>query len=109
MKSVDRDFDSGGLRRIWWVMALISVVLVYARIVERCWHAIRLHELSFQLFFVPVLCVFPLMFSVLFRRYIKNASRQNLVSARVAGNCEFFVAMMLFFSYFAIFEFGWPH
>jgi hypothetical protein len=49
------------------------------------------------------------MFSVLFRRYIKDALRENLVSARVAGNCEFFVAMMLFFSYFAIFEFGWPH
>jgi hypothetical protein len=109
MKSVDRDFDPAGTSKIWWPVAFIAVLLVYSRIVERYWPAIRLHELSFQMFIVPLLCVFPLAFSLLFRRYIKAALRENLVSARVAGNCEFFVAMMLFISYFAIFEFGWPH
>ena len=109
MKSVDRDFDPAGISRIWWPIAIISVLLVYVRIAERYWHAIHLHELSFQLFMVPLLCIFPLMFSLLFRRYIKAALRENQQSARVAGNCEFFTAMTLFISYFAIFEFGWPH
>jgi hypothetical protein len=110
MKSVDRDFDRSGIVKLIWVCAYAIAALGALCVLGKILEIIHLRGLAFitLLHFLALLIVFlcPMIISLLFKRYIRSALKENLVSARVVNNCEYFIGILLMFAYFAILQFA---
>ena len=107
MKSVDRDYFLKTDGEASWILAsYVMVALVALVLFPRVWHEVHLQGLSFstvlRMVTLPVIYVVPLVSSLRFRRYTRRALKENLVSERVAHNCEFFIGNQLFLVYLAI-------
>jgi uncharacterized protein (DUF983 family) len=105
MKSVDRDFELDkdiSLLPASYVLAIFIAFVVFPSV----WHEVHLQRMSFNTVFrmatLPVIYIFPLIISLRFSRYIKGALKGNLVSERVAKNCEDWIGKLLISVYFAI-------
>ncbi|MFY9854428.1 MAG: hypothetical protein WAK26_11190 [Terracidiphilus sp.] len=109
MKSVDRDCGSDGHAEFRWLFAYFFVALGTIRIFAKIRGGIHLHGLPYTLFdiaLVSLLFMSPLIFALLFRRYIRSALKEELVSERVAGNCEYWIGQLIGVVYFAFFWFS---
>jgi hypothetical protein len=93
MKSVDRDFDEYGDCNIKRKMSYMFLFAGFLIILAKMWTGIHLHGLSFHTGFqaiaLPLFFFVPFFDSLQFSRYIRSALKENLVSERVAKNCEF--------------------
>jgi hypothetical protein len=110
MKNVDRDFDRSGVVKLIWVCAYTIAALGALCVSGKILEIIHLHGfvLLTLIHFFALLIVFvcPMIISLLFRRYVRSALKENLVSARVANNCEYLIGILLMFAYFAILQFS---
>jgi hypothetical protein len=107
MKSVDRDFDRNGFTGADWLsVSYVFVAFIAFVMFTAIWHEVHLQGLSFNTIFrivsFPVIYLFPLISSLGFRRYIRSASKENLISERVASNCEIFLGKQLTVVYLVI-------
>jgi len=110
MKSVDRDFEPNGFMKIRWLIAYLFVAAGPIGMLVNKWDEIHLSGLSFHTLFQIVLLlllfILPLIFAHLFRRYIRKALKEDLVSEKVAKNCEYWIGRLFFIVYFAFFGFS---
>jgi len=99
MKSVDRDYAGNGYAQTYWFFAYSLLVLGTIGVFIKLWKGIYLHGLSsdivFQNLSFTLLFIIPLIFALLFRRYIRSALKENLVSERVAENCEYWIGRLI--------------
>ena len=109
MKSVDRDFVGNGYLGTHWFFAYFFVALGANAMLVKIWKCIHLHGLSsymlFQIVLLSLLFISPLLLVLLFMRYIRSALKENLVSERVAENCEYWIGKLISISYLAFFGF----
>jgi hypothetical protein len=105
MKSVDRDFVRHGSGLTIWHLAYFFMAGGAIGMLVKIWEGIHLRGLPYHtaipsivllLFFIS-----PLIFSFQFRRYIRCALNENLVSKRVAENCEYWIGLLIFYVYLA--------
>jgi len=75
-------------------------------ILAKPWTEIHLHGLSFhtvlQAIMLPLFFFVPFFASLQFSKYVRNALKENLMSERVAKNCEFWIGNQLLIVYCAI-------
>lgn len=67
----------------------------------------RVHQLQFETYTLPALYLFPLVFDLGFRRYIRNALKQSLLTGRVAYVCNDFLSLLMVSVYGILLEFRW--
>jgi hypothetical protein len=105
-KSVDRDFAQKWYdNKFHWTTAYIFVAAGSLAFLMRLWEEVHLRGLTHTLIrIVPFSLIFvcPLTVSLLFRGYIRSALKENLVSERVAKNCEYWIGSQLFSVYILI-------
>jgi hypothetical protein len=110
MKSVDRDFDPKGSNGFNWPLAYMFFAFGAIFMLSRIWNEAHLRGPDYRTIFLIVLrsllFVFPLVFSLQFRRYIRSALKENLISERIARNCEYWIRNQLTVVYFAIMLFA---
>jgi hypothetical protein len=110
MKSVDRDFVRDGHMSADWLFAYVFVAGGAFVMLVRIWMGVHPRGLVpytlFQIIWLPLLFISPLIFAFLFRRYIRSALNEDLVSERVAENCEYWIGRLIFIVYFAFFWFS---
>jgi len=109
MKSVDKDYVGNGYVRTEWLFAYSFMALGSISIFVKIREGIHLYGFSTMLFHImifPLLFSFPLIIAFLFRRYIKNALKENLLSERVAENCEYWIGRLIGIVYFVFFCFS---
>lgn len=109
MKSVDWDFFGNGYVGTEWLFAYSFMALGAISIFVKIREGVHLRGFSTMLFHIvmfPLLFIFPLIIAFLFRRYIKNALKENLLSERVAENCEYWIGRLIGIVYFAFFCFS---
>jgi hypothetical protein len=108
MKSVDRDFDSNGITEHFWFAYAIVAMGAFA-IYGRFWDEVHLRTLSFHILIriiaLSLIYICPLILTFAFRRYISCALKENLVSERVAKNCEYWIEIQLMVVYISIIQF----
>jgi flagellar biosynthesis protein FliQ len=106
MKSVDRDFDEYGNCNInrWILYGLLFVGFLV--ILAKAWTEIHVNGLSFHTVFqaimLPLVFLFPFVVSLQFSRYMRNVLKEDLLSERVAKNCEFWIRNQMLIVYLAI-------
>ena len=106
MKSVDRDYDKYGNcninRWILYMFLFVGFLMVLAKV----WTEIHLHGLSihtgFQAIMLPLFFFVPFFASLQFIKYVRSVLKENLISERVAKNCEFWIGNQMLIVYFAI-------
>jgi hypothetical protein len=106
MKSVDRDYGlkmSGDFN--WFLVYLLvasGLIILFAKL----WNENHLNGLSsYKLFLFivqPLALIGPLVVSLRFREYVREALKENLISERVAKNCEYWILSLLFTIYIVI-------
>jgi len=106
MKSVDRDFDEHGNCNInRWILYMFLFVGFLVILAKR-WTEIHLQGWSFHTVFqaimLPLFFFIPFFASLQFSKYVRNALKENLMSERVAKNCEFWIGNQMLIVYFAI-------
>jgi hypothetical protein len=114
MKSVDRDFDRYRITRYIWILSYAFVAWGAFVIFGRLWHEIHRHGLSLwstsntlsHVISIPFFFITPLILSFQFRRYSRCALKENLVSERVAKNCENLIGLQLMFVYMTLILFA---
>jgi hypothetical protein len=110
MKSVDRDYFGNRYVEADWLFSYGFVALGTIGMLVKIWEGIHLRGSSshalFHIITLPLLFILPLVFALLFRRYIRSALKEELVSERVAENCEYMVGRLIFIVYFAFFWFS---
>jgi hypothetical protein len=109
MKSIDRDFAQKWYDNFHWPAAYIFVAAGSLAVVTRLWEEVHLRGLPHALIRIvsfPLIFVCPLIVSLLFRGYIRSALKENLVSERLAKNCEYWIGLQLFSVYILILIFA---
>jgi hypothetical protein len=109
MKSVDKDYVGNGYAGSEWLFAYFFMALGGIGVFVKMQEGIHLHGFSTLLFYIvtfPLLFIFPLIIAFLFRRYIKRALKENLLSERVAENCEYWIGRLIGIVYFVLFCFS---
>jgi hypothetical protein len=110
MKSVDQGFDPKGSSGFNWPLAYMFFAFGAIFMFSKIWNEAHLRGLNYQIIFLIVLrsliFVLPLVFSLQFRRYIRSALKENLMSERIAKNCEYWIRNQLTVVYFAIMLFA---
>jgi ACR3 family arsenite efflux pump ArsB len=110
MERVDWDFDKNGYGRHFWNIAFTLVAVGAFALLVGFWDKVFLLALPFSTFarfvLIPFMFIFPLIVSLATRRYIRTALKENLVSERVANNCEYFTGIQLLVVYFLIMLFA---
>ena len=110
MKSVDRDFYPSESAKLYWIVAYFGVAVGAFGMFMRFWDEVHHQALSFHILVhivpLPFLFIFPLLLSLFFRRYIRCALKENLISERVAKNIEHYLGMQLIFVYLTIMQFA---
>ena len=108
MKSVDREFVGNGYVGTRWLFAYSFLAFAAIGMVIKIWRGIHLHGLSsyilFQIVLLTLFFIVPLIVALLFRRYIRRALKEELISERVAENCEYWIGQLIFTVYAA---FSW--
>jgi len=106
MKSVDRDFESYGYVRSFWILAYLLMTTGVICMFLKVWDEVHLRGLSFHILIriivISLVYICPLLLSFRFRRYIRSALIENLFCERVAKNCEFLIGQQLMIVYVAI-------
>ena len=106
MNSVDRDFEPKGSSGISWLVAYVLLAVGAIGVFAKMWDEVHLRGTTFHALVrvvpLPFFFIVPLTFSLFFRRYIRSALKENLVSERVANNCEYWVGTQLLFVSFLI-------
>jgi len=107
MKSVDRDFDQKGKTGYSQLLAAYYLLPVCGvAVFLKLGHEAYLQWFSFSILFkliaLSIMFIFPLISTRRFVKYIKEALKENLISERVASNCEFFLGNMLMTIYLTI-------
>jgi hypothetical protein len=113
MKSVDRVFEPEGYGNFYVYLAYVFMIIGSLLVFGRLRDEFHLHGLSFhtvmQILALPCGYLLPFLFSFRFSKYIKKALEENIVSERVAKNCEFWIGFQLFVVYFVISILIEPH
>jgi hypothetical protein len=106
MNGVDRDFDRNGGGRFFWPLTYLLVALGYLDVFAGLWKEIHLRGWSptalVHLIPLSLILICPLVASLRFRRYERCALKGNLISERVANNCEFWIGLQLMIVYSAL-------
>ena len=107
MKSVDRDFARKAYDNSFhWTAAYIFVAAGSLAVLIGLWDEVHLRGLSsltlIRIVGLPLIFVCPLIVSLLFNRYVRSALKENLVSERVAKNCEYWIGSQLLVVYFLV-------
>jgi hypothetical protein len=106
MKSVDRDFDLNGRSGFYWPFVYLAMVLAAGGIVIKILYVVHHRGFDFytpfQIVVIPLILIFPLIFSLRFKKYVRGALKESLISERVANNCGLFLGQQLVFVYIAI-------
>jgi hypothetical protein len=107
MKSVDRDFVGNGYVGTNWIYGYSFLALGLICMFVKIWKGFLLHGLSFdicfQMFSLPLFFITPLIPALLFRRYIRSALKEELISERVAENCEYWIGKLIVTVYLVYF------
>ena len=111
MKSVDRDFDQkkkngySQLLAAYYLLPVLGITVIF-----KIGHEAYLQWFSFKVLFklilLPICFIFPLMATLRFVKYIKEALKEDLISERVANNCEDFLGSLLMTIYLTIMLFA---
>ncbi|MGB7983531.1 MAG: hypothetical protein WCF54_00060 [Terracidiphilus sp.] len=109
MKSVDRDFEPKEYSRIMWILAYFLLaaggIVLSIKILDEIHHRGSIFHTAIQIITLPLIYICPLLLSFRFRKYTRDALMENLISERVANNCEFFIGQQLMVIYMAIMSF----
>jgi len=107
MQNEGRGFIGSRFRKllngVLYSFVLIQFVVLLLSLSETS----RLHRLQFQAYMLPVFYFCPLVFDLVFRRYIRKALKQNLFSVRVANSCNDLLSILMMNVYCILLEFRW--
>ncbi|MGD0546764.1 MAG: hypothetical protein ABR991_02915 [Terracidiphilus sp.] len=109
MKSVDKDYGGNGYVEAKWLFAYSFMALGAISMFVKIWEGIHFRGFPHMLFHIvilPLLFISPLIFALLFRRYIRSALKEQLASERVAENCEYWIGQLIGAVYFSFFWFS---
>jgi hypothetical protein len=102
-KSVDRDLvDSNWSPRMVWGFSYVWAAIDFAMVLIDSWKGYLDHGASFYELFAPVVYLMVLVSFFGVRRYFRSALSENLITERVARNCDYYLGQLFLWVCFAI-------
>jgi len=103
MKLEDRDLSETEKARIQWGFVYFFAALTLLRL---AWDTFLARPFSWHIAIDNglglLICPFPLLIGLMFRRLLKRELAKDLLSARTYQVCDYWIAQLLVFAYLAI-------